>query len=420
MVDYISSGKYDGEMRFDYQYSKLSNGVRSLIVPIPGVESVTVLVLVKTGSRNEEESQAGISHILEHMMLKASKKYPTQLELASSIDEMGAEHNAFTSKEYTGYYITVAQRHLERAIEILSDVMVNPLLKKENLETELGVIVEEYNMYEDMPMRRAIEQFENLIYEGCEMGRFIEGTPKTILSTTREGLYNYYKRWYKGGNVLVAVVGKVEDKVDLSGFEGLESGEMERYVEAASYGKKKELIIEKKAEQAHLVVGVPALSMDDKRRYALSVARVVLGGNMSSRLFDEIREKRGLAYYVSAVLDTSIDVGYFAVRAGVKLENLEEAKKVIKKEILRLGESITAKEVKRAKEYLLGKLPLSLDSTMEVAQFVGLRALMLDELRQPSEVSEEIGKVDVEMVREVLSQVVREDELREVVVGPRG
>lgn len=407
-------------MKFDYKYSKLSNGVRSLIVPMPGVESVTALVLVKTGSRNETDQRLGISHILEHMMLKASKKYPNQMVLSSTIDSMGAQHNAFTGKEYTGYYITASAKHLATSLDILGDVITNPLLKKENLKTELGVIVEEINMYEDLPMERALEEFENLIYEGNKLGRLIIGSKESVLGTKVEHLREYLKDWYQGGNILVVLSGKVAGESGLveEKFGEIGAGEMREYVEVGKYGSGRESHIKRETEQAHFVMGVPAMGMSDPRRYALQLAQVALGGNMSSRLFNEIREKRGLAYYVRAVFDTSLDVGYFGVRAGVKLDKLGEAIAVVKREMLKLGETMSEEELQKSKDYLLGKLPLTLEGSMEVAQFMGMRALMTDEVRQPEEVVAMIEKVSLDNVRDVLREVVIEDEIRTTVVGP--
>lgn len=415
-------------MKYNTDYSKLTNGVRVLTIPMPGVESVTALVLVKTGSRNERDEQLGISHVLEHMMLKASKKYPDQLELASAIDSMGAEHNAFTGKEYTGYYITAAARHLPKSLEILGDVMTNPLLPANNLRTEREVIVEEINMYEDLPMERSSEEFENLMFGGSKMGRLIIGSKQTVRGVEAEHLRKYMGEWYRGGNIMVVLAGKVgttnqqtngrTKKLLEEYFGEMPSGEMLAYAEPGGYGIEKELFVKRPTEQAHFVLGVPGLTMDDPRRYALQLAQVVLGGPMSSRLFNEIREKRGLAYYVRSVMDTNQDVGYFGVRAGVKLSALSEAIKVVREEMLKLGETVTEKELKLGKEYLLGRLPLQLEGTMEVAQFIGMRALITDTIRQPEEVIQKINEVRLKDVQEVLGEAVKESEIRTCVVGP--
>ena len=198
-------------MKFDVNYSKLRNGVRVLSVPMLGTDSVTAMILCKTGSRNETLPQAGISHVLEHMVFKGTKKYPTPMAIAEAVDGIGAEQNAFTSKEYTGYYITSAAKHLGLTLDIQSQMLTAPLLPQDDLNREREVIVEEINMYEDQPMSKSIEEFENLIYDGSDMGRMIIGTKETVRATTSEDLAKYMNRWYKGSNMLVVVAGKIED-----------------------------------------------------------------------------------------------------------------------------------------------------------------------------------------------------------------
>ena len=397
-------------MKFDVKYSKLKNGVRVLLVPMEGVESVTAMVLCKTGSRNETVKQAGISHILEHMVFKGTKKYPTPMSIAEAVDSIGAEQNAFTSKEYTGYYITSAAKHLGLTLDIQAEMLTVPTLPQFNLNREREVIVEEINMYEDQPMAMASEHFENLMYGGSSMGRMIIGTKESVRATTSLDLREYMQRWYRGGNMLVVVAGKL-----------MVNGQwlMDDYVSKASYGKPEHRHFQKKTEQAHFVMGVPGLSMSDPRRYALQMGQIVLGGGMSSRLFNEIREKRGLAYYVKAEMETNFDCGYLSVRAGVALDKLGEAMKVVREEMLKLAETITGAELNKAKEYILGHLPLSLEGSMDIAQFYGMRALMLDEIRQPEEIKEAIEKITLDEVKEITRELVREERIRSVVVGPK-
>ncbi len=412
-------------MQFDTTYTKLANGVRVLLVPMAGVESVTTMILVKTGSRNETEEQAGISHVLEHMVFKGTKKYPSPMAIAEAVDGIGAEQNAFTSKEYTGYYITSAAQHLPLALDIQSEMLTVPLLPQDDLNREREVIVEEINMYEDQPMAKAAEEFENLMYGGSSLGREIIGTKETVRATTSEHLRTYLDNWYYGGNVLVVVAGKVANKDAVmrlieEKLGGMKQGGIMDYTTAGGYGPVEAKLCKKKTEQAHFYMGVPALSMHDPRRYALQLAQVVLGGGMSSRLFNEIREKRGLAYYVKADIDMAYDTGYLAVRAGVKLEQLAEALKVVKEEMLKLGSTITEAELNKAKEYLLGRMPLSLEESMGVAQFFGMRALIKDEIVQPDQVVKKVKGVTMEEVRAVCEELIKESEIRSVVVGPKG
>lgn len=420
-------------MQFDVNYTKLKNGVRVLTVPLPGVDSVTAMILCKTGSRNETLPQAGISHVLEHMVFKGTIKYPSPMAIAEAVDGIGAEQNAFTSKEYTGYYITSSAKHLGLTLDIQSQMLTAPLLPQEDLTREREVIVEEINMYEDQPMSKANEEFENLMYDGSSMGRMIIGTKETVRATTSEDLRGYMDRWYRGSNMLVVVAGKLgvnkeqeyrisnllEEKFGMMGESRTKNKNIEPYVSKADYGKPEARHFKKKTEQAHFYLGVPGLSITDPRRYALQMGQVVLGGGMSSRLFNEIREKRGLAYYVKADLDTNFDCGYLGVRAGVKLEKLGEAMKVVKEEMLKLAETITESELAKAKEFVLGHMPLSLEGSMDVAQFYGMRALVLDEIRHPDEVTKKVSSVTLEQVKKVVSEMVSEDKMRSVVVGPK-
>lgn len=411
-------------MKFDVNYSKLRNGVRVLSVPMLGTDSVTAMILCKTGSRNEIIPQAGISHVLEHMVFKGTKKYPTPMAIAEAVDGIGAEQNAFTSKEYTGYYITSAAKHLGLTLDIQSQMLTSPLLPQDDLNREREVIVEEINMYEDQPMSKAIEEFENLMYDGSDMGRMIIGTKETVRATTSDDLRKYMNRWYKGSNMLVVVAGKIDNFAQMNRliedkFGVMSSGSLDPYESKTTYGNPEFRHFKKPTEQAHFVMGVPGLSINDPQRYALQMGQVVLGGGMSSRLFNEIREKRGLAYYVKAELDMNFDCGYLGVRAGVKLTQLSEAMKVVREEMLKLADTITEAELSKAKEYILGHMPLSLEGSMDIAQFYGMRALVLDEIRQPDEVSEKIGKVTLEEVKKVVSEMVSEEKIRSVVVGPK-
>ena len=409
-------------MQFDVSYTKLKNGVRVLTVPLPGVDSVTAMVLCKTGSRNETLPQAGISHVLEHMVFKGTAKYPSPMAIAEAVDGVGAEQNAFTSKEYTGYYITSASKHLGLTLDIQSQMLTAPRLPQDDLNREREVIVEEINMYEDQPMSKANEEFENLMYDGSRMGRMIIGTKETVRATTSDDLRSYMDRWYKGSNMLVVVAGNlaaltpnlIEEK-----FGMMASSPLEKYETVASYGKPEARHFKKKTEQAHFYMGVPGLSITDPRRWALQMGQIVLGGGMSSRLFNEIREKRGLAYYVKADLDMNFDCGYLGVRAGVKLEQLSEAMKVVKEEMLKLADTITESELNKAKEYVLGHMPLSLEGSMDIAQFYGMRALVLDDIRHPDEIVKNVSAVDLQSVKKVLNEIVTEQMLRSVVVGPK-
>lgn len=413
-------------MKFDTNYYSLKNGVRVLEIPMAGVESIASLVLVKTGSRNEDEPQAGISHVLEHMLFKGSKNYPTPLEVASAVEALGAEYNAYTSKEYTGYYIHADARHFEKSISILSEMITKPLIKEAELAREQGVIIEEINMYEDMPPERAEEEMENVLYGGSSLGRLIIGTKETVAATTSSTVRAYKEQWYRGGNMLIVLVGKVKKYTERQMkslleemFGGMESGPVTNYTTLGMYGKERFYHLKKKTEQAHFAIGLPGYDMREPRRYAAKVLSNILGGTMSSRLFTEVREKRGLAYYVRAAHDPLADVGQFTVRAGVKLAKLSEALEVVKEQVLTIGKTVTEKELKLAKDNLHGRIVLSLTDPMSVAQYFGHRTLVTDDVMPIGEILTELDKVDLEAIKLTAKDLLTESEMRTVVVGPR-
>lgn len=412
-------------MKFETNYYRLKNGVRVLLIPMEGVESLATLVLVKTGSRNEVDAQAGISHVLEHMLFKGSRKFPTPLAVASAVDALGAQYNAYTGKEYTGYYIHADSRHAKKALEILGEMVVQPLILPAELKREQGVIVEEINMYEDTPMERAEEELENLLYQGSDLGRLIIGSKETVRATTPETVRAYKDKWYRGGNLLVVLVGNLRNKTLETGnlleenFGGLPAGEMEDYVSQAMFGRGRSNHLKKKTEQAHFALGWPGYSMKNDKRFAAKLLSNILGGTMSSRLFTEVREKRGLAYYVRASHDSLFDVGQMVVRAGVRLEKLEEAIEVVKDQIQKLAETVTEKELNLAKDNLRGRMVLGLTDPMDVAQFFGHRTLATDLVTPAEEILKELEEVSLEGVKEVAEELLKESEMRVMVVGPK-
>ena len=409
-------------MKFETNYHSLKNGVRVLTIPMSGVESLASLVLVRTGSRNESPEIAGISHVLEHMLFKGTKKYRTSLSLASAVDALGAEYNAYTAKEYTGYYIHADARHAGRAIEILGEMVTSPLLMEEELKREQGVIIEEINMYEDLPMERAEEEVENLLYMGNPLGRLIIGNKKTVAATTPETVRAYKDKWYRGGNVLIVLVGKLPkgERMELleNAFGGLPGGKLEQFVVPGAYGEERSFHLTKKTEQAHFAMAWPGHSLDNNDRYAAKVLATALGGSMSSRLFTEVREKRGLAYYVRAGHDPLYDVGQFVVKAGVKLEQLGEAKRVVMEQTATIGESVTESEVKLARDNLHGRTVLAMTDPMSVAQYYGHRTLLTDKVLGIDETLKALDKVTLSEVKRVAKELLRSELCRSVVVGP--
>jgi predicted Zn-dependent peptidase len=416
----------------------LDSGLTVIRVPMESVKSVTVLALCNTGSRYEEPEQFGIAHFFEHMVFKGTQQYENAQVLAAAIDAVGANFNAFTSKEYTGYYVKSASQHLKLALDVVSDMLTTPQLKQEDIDREKGVIIEELNMYVDSPASHIANKFEEMLYSGSGLEHNIIGTKETIKSINADDFISFLQKWYAPGNMVVMVAGDasvVEKDSTLSLVDQMfkkqsklfknnrqkEKMEVKKDLSKSPVSSKKLHIENRKTEQAHLIMGWPGLSRGDKQRYAASLLSTIIGGNMSSRLFTEIREKRGLCYYVHSDVDKYHDGGFFGASAGVDQTRVEEAITAIRAEFEEASagaKPITKEELKKAKDYMAGKLVLGLEDSESVAQFFGMKHLLLDEIHSPEEVLEMYTKVTLEEVQAVLEQLIKPGELRLAVIGP--
>lgn len=419
-----------------YKLTKLKNGVRVLTIPMNGVESVTTLVMVGAGSRYEDKKINGLSHFLEHMFFKGTKKRPTALDISSEIDGIGGEFNAFTSKEYTGYYVKAAKKHLELSLDVISDMLLHSTFSSAEIEKEKGVIVEEINLYEDTPMRRIGDTFEELLYGDQALGWRVIGTKDVIKSISRDMFVRYIEGLYKGGNVIVGIaggIGSTSPRLRGASDEKLAINFVERYfgeLKGEKGGKllavkgeqrqPKVLVSYKKTDQAHMCLGVRAFPVDHPDRYALSVLSTILGGNMSSRLFIQVRERRGLAYYVRSSTDHYHDAGYFVTQAGLDIKRIEEAVRVILEEYYKVTKmtEVTEGELTKAKEYIKGKMVLELEDSQSVAGLYVSQALLEKEIKTPSEIMKKVGGVTKEDVARVAGEVFRNEKLNLAVIGP--
>jgi len=389
-----------------YKQLTLKNGLNVVLAPINEVESVTTLLLVGAGSRYETFKNNGISHFLEHMAFKGTKKRPTAMEISSLIDGAGAESNAFTGKDYTGYYIKSAAHRVELSFDILSDMLTNLLLDHGEIDKERGVIIEEINLYADTPPRKIGDVYESLLYGDTPMGWEIGGRKEVIRSVKRSDFLSYMKKFYSASNMVLVVAGKVDIKeiekmaenyfgalptFTASGFKSVIEGQKDPAVK----------IQYKKTDQAHFAIGVRTVGLvDEETRIPLVVLAAILGGGMSSRLFHEVREKRGLAYYVRTASDHYLDCGHLTTFVGADPTRIDEAVAVIVEEykkVQKTGE-ITHEELKKAKEYVKGHFVLDLEDTRSVAVFYGSDLLLEKKLEAPAEVLAKIDKVRLEDV----------------------
>lgn len=403
----------------------LSNGIRLVTIPMASFESATVLVMVGAGSRYENKKNNGISHFLEHMAFKGTKKRPSFMEVTGLIDSIGGESNAFTSKEYTGYYIKASKNNIEICLDVLSDMLQNSKLDEAEIEKEKGVIIEEINLYEDTPMRNVGDIFERLLYGDTPLGWDTAGTKEVIRSLKREDFVEYMGSLYSPTNMTIVVAGGIDEKY----IEKLVNKYFSKmlpfnFPKAPRISEKQKTpqiaLKNKKTEQAHLALGFRTVPINSPERYALSVLSSILGGGMSSRLFSEVREKRGLAYYVRAISDHYADAGSFAVTAGIDPKRIDEAIMVIISELkdLRDGKKpIKPIEFKKAKEYLKGHMVLELEDSRYVSVVYATQELLEEKLKDASEVLRKIDSVTVSDILKVAKKYFINSGLNLAVIG---
>lgn len=415
-----------------YEIEKLKNGMELLRVPMTGVESISTVVMVKTGSRYEELSSYGVAHFLEHMVFKGTKKFPNTKIISERIDSIGAQFNAFTSEEMTAFYIRSASKDIDISIEMLGQLTTQTLLNEEEIEREKGVILEEMHMYEDQPAQYNMILFNEMFYKGSGLAHSVLGTKEVIKNMKRAQFLEYIKNWYKPQNMLIVVAGKKEAVMD----KNLEGKIENNFIFAAGANKKgkdqssfwekdfkygPKLNIEKrKIEQIHFLMAWPGLDYFDEREETLNLLTTILGGNMSSRLFLQVRERRGLCYYISAQNDSFADVGCLAAMAGVNPEKIGEALKVTKQEFEKLSEgkeSIKEKELIKAKNYMSGHLTLAQESVHNLAISYGMKYLMTGKITTVKERLAEIQKVDLAAVKKIAAELIEPDKMRLAVIG---
>lgn len=407
-----------------FNKTTLKNGLRIIAVPMKNANSVTVLVLVGTGSKYETKNINGISHFLEHMFFKGTKKRPDTMKVSETLDRIGGQYNAFTSKEITGFWAKVDKKHTDTALDWISDIFLNSKFEEEEMNREKGVIIEELNMYLDMPTAYVGELFEDLLYGDQPSGWRIIGTKENILDFNREKVLDYYKKHYSSENIVICVAGdikpsQIEEKIKRYFGKTKKNKFLGKLPTKEIQTESKMLIHEKKTDQTHLCLGVRAYNAYDPRRYALNLISVILGGNMSSRLFISVRERNGLAYYIHTSPEMFTDSGYLATQAGVKSDGLEKAIGLILAEYRDLkNRKITAAELKKAKDYLRGSMSLSLDATDAQTSFYAMQEIVGQKVLTPEEKLKMVDKVSVSDIKKVAEDIFADEKLNLAVIGP--
>lgn len=406
-----------------YKKSKLANGVRVILAPMKSTKTVTVLVVIGTGSKNESAKNRGISHFLEHMFFKGTAKRPTKLDIAKELDSVGGSYNAFTGKEHTGFWAKVDSRHCELALDVISDMLLNSKFSAEDIEAERGTVVEELNMFLDNPLMRIPFLFEEALYPNCPMGWDIGGTKETMSSVQRKDFLDYYKRYYTGDNIVVAAAGNFDEKIIKDKiknyFSSANKNKSKKQIKAYDKQKSPNVFLKyKKTDQTHLCLGVRGYNLNHKDIYALDILSIILGGNMSSRLYMSVVEK-GLAYYIYTSSENYKDVGYLAAQTGVNNEKCLEAIKLIMDEYEKIKrEKAVAEEIQRAKDYLKGQAAISMESSSSVANFIAGQELGSGKILTLEEKFAKIDRVTGEDIQRVARDIFVNNKLNLAIIGP--
>ena len=391
---------------------------------MPQLDSVTTLVAVGAGSRYETKNVNGISHFLEHMFFKGSRKYPTAEEIATLVDGIGAVNNAATSKEWTYYWIKSASKHLKISMDLLSSMIKESLLAEEEIEKEKGVIAEELRMYRDNPQRYVWDLYERLQFGNQPLGRDIGGDEKTVNSITRDNFVKYLDSLYSPKNMALIFAGNFPANIiSLAEKYFADLPDRSQY-KFKPFQKNKQTkarvnVFYKKTDQANLVLGVEAYDRHSSKRYAARILGAILGEGMSSRLFIQVRERRGLAYHVSAGYEPYIDTGSFTVFAGLKLEKVMEGLEVIKAELERAAaEKVTDDELKKAKEMIRGRLAIRSESTNFLAEYAGVDFVLDREIQSFDDYLRKIDAVSAEDIQNVAKELFNKNKFNLQVIGP--
>ncbi len=405
-----------------FERTTLSNGTRVLTAPMDHAQSVSCFVMFAAGSRYERREESGIAHFAEHMFFKGTERRPTARDIATEIDSIGGEFNAFTGKELTGYYVKCAAETRDVALDVLVDMLRNSRFDAGEIDREKGVIVEEMNMYADTPRSYIGNVWDRHVYGDQPLGWDVIGTEETVRGATRETFMGYLDRWYLPERTVVGVGGKIGDDL-VARLEELLGD-----VPTGTTGTADPLVLPengspvrihtKQSDQAHVVIGARSYPHGHPDRYVLQLLSTVLGGGMSSRLFTEVRERRGLAYYVFSANQSYADAGTIGAQAGVDLTRIDEAVETIVAELRRISrESVPAEELEKARSFAKGRFVLGLESPHATITFGLRREILEGRAVEPTEVLEGLDAVTTEDVARVAADLLG-GELQLALIGP--
>jgi len=399
---------------------QLNNGITVVEDAITDAKSFTILLMFRTGSRNETPDIWGISHFLEHMAFKGTPTYPSAALLAKELDSLGAMYNAFTSKEYTGYYIKGSKKVLPKAISIISEMTLSPIITDEEVDKERGTIIEELNMSEDDPRRKIYDYFEECVYSNRQISQEIIGSKESLAGIHAKQISEYREKYYLAGNTVVAVSGYVPNDLAeqlMTAFSEFPRGKGE-YLPPIIEKRKQINICTKQTQQTHLAIGFVGVDVHSKERETAQVLATILGGNMSSRMFSEVREKRGLAYYVKTYSDNMHDAGCFVTFSGVNNEKVYDAVSLILEVYRGTKCDIPEDELRKTKDYIAGIMTLNYEDSEHRSEVSALTETYGEKQRTLDERISAIEAVTGEQVKALANKLFDESKLCLALIGP--
>lgn len=408
------------------QAKKLKNGMRVHLVPFAGTDAATVLVLTNVGSRHESDAVWGGSHFIEHLMFKGTERRPNTIDISKTLDRYGAEFNAYTGKDLTGYYVKIAADKTAIAVDLLHDMVFNSLYDPEEMDRERKVIIEEIKMYEENPIMHVDDLLERAMFKGTTLGRDIAGTPESMMAMKREDIIAYRDRHYVPSEMVIVVSGAVpENAMELleETFGTVQSDQQPTEFTRVSDWKAQNGIRverqEKDVKQIQIALGFPMVGRGHEDMPAIKLLASILGGAMSSRLFIEVRERRGLCYSIRASADSYEDIGTFEIRSGLDVARLEEAMKAIFGEVDKVKDhGVTEEELQHAKDRFEGAMKLALENSSRRAEFFGRQELYAKEVKTVEERIAEYAKVTLEDVKRVANAILDTKRLSIAAIGP--
>jgi len=407
-----------------FKKTTLSNGLRIITVPQKEARAATVLILIKTGSKYEEKANNGISHFLEHMFFKGTKKRPSSKAVAEFLDKIGGIYNAFTSQDFTGYFAKVEASQFNLALDWVSDIFLNSTLPKSEIKKEKGVIIEEVNMFYDTPMSYIQTLWSKVLYGDQPAGWDIAGNKENIKKMNYQKLLDYKNKQYVAENTIVCVAGKIEESLVIK--------KIKKYFSKikTTKGLEKPKVFEKqtkpaflshykKTDQTHLCLGVRGYNLFHPQRFSLEILGTILGGMMSSRLFVEIRERLGIAYYIKTNIEADPDTGSLVTQVGVDNKNVEKAILTILKEYKKISQKkVPVSEFKKAKDNMKGKLALLLESSDAQASFYAGQEVLEEKILTPKEIFAKIDKVKASELLKTAKDIFKPEKLNLALIGP--